>query len=47
MSRNDDSATGNVLDFSYYQNNDKLTATDLSRHANTSTFQQIKEVMVK
>ena len=44
MSRNDDYKTGNLFDFSYHQNYDKLIATDLSRQTNTSILQQINFV---
>ena len=36
MSRNDDYATGNLLDFSYHQNYYKLIGIDLSRQTNTN-----------
>ena len=36
MSGNDDYTTGNLLGFSYHQNNDKLIGTDLSRKTNLS-----------
>ena len=41
MSRNDDYATGNLLDFSYHQNYYKLIGRDLSRKAKTNILQQI------
>ena len=40
MSRNDDSKTGNVLDYLYYQNYYKLIAIDFSRQTNMSITQQ-------
>ena len=36
MSRNDDYTTGNVLDYLYHQNYNKLIGIDLSRQANTN-----------
>ena len=44
MSRNDDSKTGNVLEYLYYQNYYKLIAIDLSRQTNMSITQQINFV---
>ena len=44
MSRNDDYATGNLLDFLYHQNYYKLIAIDLSRQTNTSISQHINFV---
>ena len=41
MSRNDDYATGNLLDYLYHQKYYKLIAIDLSRQTNTSLLQQI------
>ena len=41
MSRNDDYATGNLLDFSYHQNYYKLIGIDLSRRTNRNIPQQI------
>ena len=37
----DDYITGNLLDFSYYQNYYKLIGIDLSRQTNTNIFQWI------
>ena len=44
MSRNDDYTTGNLLDFSYYQNYYKLIGIYLSRQTNTSIPHQINFV---
>ena len=44
MSRNDDYATGNLLDFSYHQNYYKFIGIDLSRQINTNIPQQINFV---
>ena len=44
MSRNDDYATGNLLDYSYHQNYYKLIGIDLSRQTNTSIPQEINFV---
>ena len=41
MSRNDDYAIGNLLDYLYHQKYCKLIGTDLSRQTNTSIPQQI------
>ena len=41
MSRNDDYATGNLLDYLYHQKYYKLIGTDLLRQTNTSIPQQI------
>ena len=41
MSRNDDSTTKNLLDFSYHQNYYKLIGIDLLRETNTNIPQQI------
>ena len=41
MSRNDDYATGNLLDYLYHQKCYKLIGIDLSRQTNTSIPQQI------
>ena len=41
MSRNDDSTTKNLLDFSYHQNYYKLIGIDLLRETNTNSPQQI------
>ena len=41
MSSNKDYATGNSLDYSYYQNYYKLISIDLSRQKNTNIPQQI------
>ena len=41
MSRNDDSTTENLLDFSYHQNYYKLNGIDLLRETNTNIPQQI------
>ena len=41
MSRNDDYATGNLLDFSYHQNYYKVFGTVLSRQTNTNIPQKI------
>ena len=41
MSRKDDYATGDLLDFSYHQNYYKLIVIDLSRQTHTSIPQQI------
>ena len=41
LSRNDDFATGNLLDFSYHQNYYKLICIDLSRQTHTNIPQQI------
>ena len=44
MSRNDDYTTGNLLDFSYYQNYYKLIGIYLSRQTNASIPHQINFV---
>ena len=44
MSRNNDYATGNLLDFSYHQHCYKRIGIDLSRQRNTSIPQQINFV---
>ena len=44
MTGNDDYTTGNVLDFSYNQNYDKLFGIDLLRKTNASIPQQINFV---
>ena len=44
MSRNDDSATGNLLDYLYHQKYHKLIGIDLSRQTNTTIPQQINFV---
>ena len=41
MSRNDNYATGNLLDYSYHQNYHKFVGIDLSRQTNMNTSQQI------
>ena len=41
MSRNDDYATGNLLDYLYHQKYYKLIGIDLLRQTNTSIPQQI------
>ena len=41
MSRNDDYATGNLLDYFYHQKYYKLIIVDLSRQTNTSVRQPI------
>ena len=41
MSRNDDYATGNLLDYLYHQKCYKLIGIDLSRQTNMSIPQQI------
>ena len=41
MSRNDNYATENLLDFSYHQKCYKFVGIDLSRQANTNIPQQI------
>ena len=41
MSINDDYTTGNLLDFSYHKDYNKLTGTDLSRQTNTSLPQKV------
>ena len=41
MSRNDNNATENLLDFSYHQKCYKFVGIDLSRQANTNIPQQI------
>ena len=41
MSRNNDYATGNLLDFSYHQNYYKVFGTVLSRQTNTNIPQKI------
>ena len=44
MSRNDDYARGNIIDYSYHQKYHKLIGIDLSRETNTSIPQQINFV---
>ena len=44
MSRNDEYATGKLLDFSYHQNYYKLIGIHLSRQTNTSIPQHINFV---
>ena len=44
MSRNDDYATGDLLDFSYHQSYYKLIGIDLSRQTHTNILQQINFV---
>ena len=44
MSRNDDSTTGNLLDYFYHQKYHKLIGIDLSRQTNTTIPQQINFV---
>ena len=44
MSRNDDYAKENLLDFSYHQNYERLIDTYLSRQTNTGIPQQINFV---
>ena len=39
MSRNNDYATGNLLDYLYHQKSYKLIGTDLSRQTNSSIYQ--------
>ena len=41
MSNNNDYKTGNLLDFSYFKENDKLIATDLSKQVKLKDPQQI------
>ena len=41
MSNNNDYKTGNLLDFSYFKENDKLIATDLSKQVKLKYPQQI------
>ena len=41
MSNNNDYKTGNLLDFSYFKENDKLIATDLSKRVKLKDPQQI------
>ena len=41
MSWNNDYATGNLVDYSYYQNYYKLVAINLSRQTNKNIPQQI------
>ena len=41
MSKNDDDATGNVLDYLYHQKYYKPIGIDLSRQTNTNILQQI------
>ena len=41
MSRNDDYATGNLLELSYHQDYYKLIGIDLSRQTNTGIPQQM------
>ena len=42
MSRNNDYATGNLLDYFYYQNCFKRFSIDLAKQRNTTVPQQIK-----
>ena len=44
ISRNNDYATGNLLNFSYHQNYYKLIGIDLSRQTNTSIPQFYRKV---
>ena len=44
MSRNDDYATGNLLDYLYHQKHYKLIDIDLARQTNTSILKQINFV---
>ena len=41
ISRNNDYTTGNLLDFSYHQNYNKLIGIDLTKQKNSSIPQQI------
>ena len=41
MSKNDDYATGNLLDYLYHQNYYELICTDLSRQTNSNIPQEI------
>ena len=44
MTRNDGFTTGNLLDYSCYQNYYKLVGIDLSRQTNASILQQINVI---
>ena len=41
ISRNDDYTTGNLLDFSYHQNDYKFIGSDFSRETNMNILQWI------
>ena len=41
MSKNSDYTTGNLLDFAYYKENNRLIAIDLSKQTNIKDPQQI------
>ena len=41
MSRNNDYTTGNLLDFGYFKENQRLIATDLSKQTKLKNPQQI------
>ena len=47
MSRNNDYTTGNLLDFGYFKENQRLIATDLSKQTKLKNPQQILSFICK
>ena len=47
MSRNDDYTTGNLLHFSYFKENCRLIATELSKQTKLKDTQEINFVVTK
>ena len=45
MNKNNDSTTGNLLDFAYFKENCRLIATDLSKETKLKEPQQIKFIV--